>query len=369
MMHNTTPTAYFDGKTARPQLVRVLLFNKQVHVYEADTEQLIQSYPLAGCSLVENTRPQVYLTAEQTSYLVLDNQNAITGLLVHTLQARQQNWFSRLFKTQLLLLLSIIAALAIGVYFLFTEAVPRVGLSFISVQQEERLGKTILGSVVDINTIDSTSSKLAQDFTNRLQLSKIYAVKVYVVKQKEVNAFALPGGIVVINSGIIEKMGSYEELAALLGHEVTHINDRHSLRALLRQLSFTAIISIITGDASGIYGAIISNAAALQSLSYSRGLEAAADQKGMQILVDNQVNPEGMIKLMERLQTSGHNLPVDFLSSHPLTTKRIAAANAFIKQHNGITYTPHPDLENYWKQLKMGSLKIRDPRSKNPTSF
>jgi predicted Zn-dependent protease len=355
-MNNTNGITYFDGKSARPQLVRVLLFSEQVHVYEAETDHLLQSYPLANCQLAANSsKPQVYLTQEKTSYIVLDTNDAITTLLADALKARQQSWFDRLIKTHLLLLLGILTALVIGIYLLLTEAAPRIALAFVSVRQEEKMGQAFLGSVVSTEEIDSNASRLAQDFANHLRLSKTYTIKVYVVRKKEVNAFALPGGIVVINSGIINKMNSYEELAALLGHEVTHINDRHSLRSLLRQLSFTAFISLISGDA-GISGAVISNAAFLQSLSYSRSLEASADHKGMEILVNNGINPAGMTKLMERLQAEGHGIPVGFLSSHPLTTTRIADANAFIKQHNGITYTPHPDLESLWTQLKARSF-------------
>ena len=355
MLHNTTPTNWYSGAHAVPQPVYVLLFNNGVHLYDT-SEQLLQSYPISTCSLVQDiTTTRVYLTEDHLSYLLLQKENAITGFLKTALEARPRPWFRRLLSLRIAVFLSIVTMIFIGIYFLFASVIPATGLRLISVQQEVQLGKTLLRSSLAGTTVDSAASKLAQGFADQLALSSIYPVKVYVIVQPEANAFALPGGSIVIHSGILAKMKSYEELTALLGHEITHINERHSLRSILRQLSFTAFITVITGDIQGISGAILSNATALQSLSFSRQLETDADEKGMEILVRNHVDPAGMLLLLERLQSGGAEAPVEFLSSHPITTKRMEQARRFIRQHP-VVAMPHPALEQYWLALLKRAL-------------
>lgn len=346
-------TIYFDGKSARPQQVRVLFFNDNIHIYEPEQDLLLDSFPIAACSLdTLGSQTRIYLTEQRTAYLLPDPQQPVTGLLVEALEQRDKNAFSRLMKTPMVWLITLFLMLAVGAWFLLTEGAPRLALYFISVNQEEKLGQAFFSTVVDKSQIDSSASVTAQSFVNHLELSKNYRIKVYVVRDKEVNAFALPGGIVVINSGIIRTMDDYKELAALMGHEVTHINERHSLRSMLRQLSFSAFISVITGDVSGASGAILSNASALQSLSFSRRLEKSADREGMELLEKNHIDPKGMVLLMERLKENEHGMRVSFLSTHPLTKERIKAANRFISRHGNSSYTERADLQEYWQQLK-----------------
>ena len=84
-------------------------------------------------------------------------------------------------------------------------------------------------SMMQGETIDKERTKLLQEFARSMQLSNNYPIKLTVVKNKEVNAYAIPGGNIVVYSGILKAMRSPDELAALLGHETAHINERHSL--------------------------------------------------------------------------------------------------------------------------------------------
>jgi predicted Zn-dependent protease len=182
--------------------------------------------------------------------------------------------------------------------------------------------------------VDSTGTIELQDFADQLNLSRTYPIRVTLVKSDIVNAYALPGGNIVVYSGILKKIKTPEELAALLSHESTHVNERHSLKSLLRSAANGLIVSILLSDASGITGTLVSNAQTLNGLSYSRSLEKEADQKGMELLLANGVDLEGMRDLMRTLEAEG-DVPgsISFLSSHPLTKERIQAATKFIKDH------------------------------------
>ncbi|RXK83918.1 M48 family metallopeptidase [Filimonas effusa] len=382
MLHNNTPGLWFQGQYAQPKAVKLLLFNDKVNLYASETEEFLAAFAIKDCRIATEGVPvaggsafwlpdqsldgerraiwhKIYVSADASGYLLLNEANAITGFLLTAIQNKNQPILGRLRRSgPLLLLTGIFAAVVIFCYFLFTALIPAMGLRLISVQQETALGHTLFKSTVNANIIDTQASRIAQDFAGQLPLSKQYAIRVYVVEDKTVNAFALPGGIIVIHSGIIHSMGSYEELAALLGHEVTHINDRHSLRSMLQSFSFSALLSVITGDASGLTGVLASNAAQLESLSYSRKLETDADEKSMELLQASGINPEGMIRLMKRLQAEEHGGAIAFLSSHPLTSARIEHAAAFIKKHAGESYPVNTSLQQCWRQLKSGGTSF-----------
>ena len=141
------------------------------------------------------------------------------------------------------------------------------------------------------------------------------------------NAFAMPGGNIIVYDKIIAGMNGYEELAALLSHEFTHVNKRHTTRALFRQQASSLFISIIFGDVGTIGNVIVSSADDLKGLSYSRKLEKDADLNGVKILSERKIDCNGFIHLFELLEkeiTETGGEPTEWISSHPDIEKRIA---------------------------------------------
>lgn len=387
MLHNNTPGYWFQLSPSQPEEVRLLLFNDRVHLYKAQTEEFLTSFPVKECSIAptpgnrdlniisniassdtvivpasggnnDHTAAgagwhKIFLTAAQSDYLVLNDANAITRFLLTEIDNKNKPALRRLRTSGTILsLTALLAIVVIFCYFLFTSIIPAMGLRLISTQQETGLGNSLFKSTVNTALIDTQASRIAQEFADHLPLSKQYTIRVYVINNPEINAFAIPGGIIVIHSGILKRMNSYEEFAALLGHEVTHINDRHSLRSMLKSFSFSVFLSIITGDASGVTGTLVSNAAQLESLSYSRQLETSADEKSMEMLEASHIDPEGMLRLMKTLQAQESGKQITFLSSHPLTDRRIEHARSFIKQHDGGHYPVNSFLQQRWQQLK-----------------
>ena len=110
------------------------------------------------------------------------------------------------------------------------------------------------------------------------------------------------------NSGILEIMEEEEELAALLAHEVSHINGRHSLRTISRNLSNYLLVSILTGDVGGFSSIIIENSDLISSLSFSRSLEKEADLEGINLMVKADIDPRGMVDLFERFEYLGDSI-------------------------------------------------------------
>lgn len=339
---------FFNGTSAPHQQVKVLVLNKYINVYEANS--LLYSAPLDACSLQKTgNKVYVYLNTDSRIYLVLEEDTPAAKLVTEELSLSKTGSFTHSLRTKLLIFISIILLLGAGVFLAFNWAIPAIGLKIISTKQEETFGNTIYAGIAEQQKTDSTRTLLLQQFADHLNLSNTYKIRTIIIKDEQVNAFALPGGIIVVNSGIIQNMQSYEELTALLGHEVTHINNRHSLRSMLKSLSVSASLSLLLGDVSS---GIIKGATQLNQLSYSRKLETEADKAGVSVLYQNHINPDGMVRLMQTLEAMEKVKPIGFLSSHPLTQERIKIAQGAIQQLPAENYPIREDLNTLWKQLK-----------------
>ncbi len=160
----------------------------------------------------------------------------------------------------------------------------------------------------------------------------------YLVNLDMVNAFAVPGGYIYVTRGIVERMTSMDQLAGVLGHEMGHVEHRHSARQIGRTqaaqvgVGLTAVlVGGRTGEAAS-QGAGVAAHLALQS--YSRGQERDSDRFAVDVTTRAGINPGGIVAFFEVLRQVEGNRPSDlesFFSSHPLTDDRIADVNALIQ--------------------------------------
>jgi predicted Zn-dependent protease len=189
----------------------------------------------------------------------------------------------------------------------------------------------------------------------------------FLVRDKEVNAFALPGGYIGVNLGLIAMTSTRDELASVLAHEMSHITQRHiarsianskhqsllSLATLLAGLVLASRAGSSTGDA--VNATIVgSQAMAVQGqLNFSRDMEREADRVGYQVMTGAGFAPGGMAAMFEKLdQASRLN---DFggypyLRSHPLTSERIGEARS--RMGPGPVATPVNRLEHTAAQAR-----------------
>ncbi len=173
--------------------------------------------------------------------------------------------------------------------------------------------------------------------------SQRYAWEAFLVRDRSVNAFALPGGYVGIHLGLIAMTTSSDELASVLAHELSHVTQRHIARGIensKRQSLLSAAAMIVgvlaasrssRGDAAN---AVITGgqAAAIQGeLNFSRDMEREADRIGFGLLTGAGFSPAGMAAMFEKLDQASRlndSGSYPYLRSHPLTTERIGAASA-----------------------------------------
>ena len=135
----------------------------------------------------------------------------------------------------------------------------------------------------------------------------------------------LPGGNIVVYSALLKELKTYPELAALLSHEFTHVNNKHSTKSIFRQLGSRVFLSLLFGKFGNVTSIMVDQADKFKSLKYSRSLEKEADLDGLSLLRERKIDPEGFIGLFRHLRDSAPASAMpEFLGSHPDIDKRIA---------------------------------------------
>ena len=151
-----------------------------------------------------------------------------------------------------------------------------------------------------------------------------FAFRFEVVNDPSINAFAAPGGLVVVHSGLIAAAESPEEVAGVLAHEVTHVLRRHSLRQIVHDAGVVSAISLVVGDPGSLVAGL---AGRLSQLGFSRDQERDADRGALEKLRAARLPADGMLRFFDRLrgeEGAGPAAPA-WLMSHPATEERVAA--------------------------------------------
>jgi beta-barrel assembly-enhancing protease len=225
-------------------------------------------------------------------------------------------------------------------------------------QYELKLGESLSEGVMKGLDIDQDRSLALQDFSTYIDFQTDYPLDFKVVRSEDINAFAMPGGKIVVFDALLDKIKTPEELAGLLAHEATHVKKRHSLKGLARNLSGYLFISILFGDLSGLTAVLIENANSMYSLTYTRSLEHEADEMALQTLAHNHLDQQGLVSLMKTLGEAAPDLDsvgidlkkFQFLSTHPLTEDRLAfAKKTALTQSNPVK---NEGLESAFLSLK-----------------
>jgi predicted Zn-dependent protease len=188
----------------------------------------------------------------------------------------------------------------------------------------------------------------------------------FVVMEKDINAFAGPGGYIGVNSGLILITEAESELASVLAHEIAHVTQRHLYRAYeaSSRLSIPTAAATLAAVLLGTQSPALGQAAivAIQAgnvqfqIDFTRENEAEADRVGMQTLASSQFDPRSMPTFFERLQQStryyGQNVP-EFLRTHPVTASRISDTRGRAETY---PYKQYPDSLAY--QLTKAKLQV-----------
>jgi beta-barrel assembly-enhancing protease len=228
------------------------------------------------------------------------------------------------------------------------------GLNFFSQNQEVAMGRSYSEELNrELQLVDHPEvSGYVERIGRRLvavSLRKDLEYRFFVVNTSEVNAFALPGGYIYVNRGLIEKAENESELAGVIGHEIGHVVGKHSLKQLSKRLLLSGVTvgaGLAVSAKSRKWGEVVMAAGGIgvffASLKYSRDDEREADWLGLTQLYQAGYDPSGMVTFFEKLEamSKGSGRMPAFLSTHPLPAERKANMR---RQLAGLSGGPKPD--------------------------
>jgi predicted Zn-dependent protease len=226
--------------------------------------------------------------------------------------------------------------------------------SVLSPQQEQQLGRVILRELRRTLPLmaDPQLNAYIRSLGYRLVASNPDAQGDFtflVIEDKAINAFATPGGIVAINTGLILAVDNEAELASVVAHEIAHVTQRHLARMYAEsgKVNLATGLAILAALVAGAYdqqagaaGLATALAAGAQSqLNYSRANEQEADRAGIQTLANAGFNPRAMPAFFDKLQRQsgggGADGITEYLRTHPVTSSRISDSAARADQFDG----------------------------------
>ena len=188
----------------------------------------------------------------------------------------------------------------------------------------------------------------------------------FVVDDEALNAFAAPGGFIGLNSGMILATESESEFASVLAHEIAHVTQRHIVRAIdhasrsnlpvLAGILAAVIVGAHDVEAGQATAAAVIGTRAQSQINFTRQNEMEADRVGIRILADAGFDPRAMAGVFEKLENAARYSarPPEYLSTHPVTTNRIAEARDRAER---LPYRQHESSERYY--LVRARLRVR----------
>ncbi len=253
----------------------------------------------------------------------------------------------------------------------------------ISVQEELRLGQSYAAQldrelpIVRDPAIQTDLDRIAARLTPFSQRREV-TYQFRIVNSAVVNAFAVPGGYVYVTRGLIEHAGAMDELAGILGHEIGHVEHRHSARQIGRAQAAQVGIGITQVLTEGRRGADVVNTGAaitgnLVLARYSREQEEESDRTAVALTTAARINPQGIVNFFQTLQRVEGDRPgalESFFLSHPLTATRIEATQALIAATpaaQALVTTGEHDAPEF-QRLKAAVRRLPPPADAKPPS-
>ena len=243
-----------------------------------------------------------------------------------------------------------------------TDLMVEWAVARIPIEWEQKLGETVYQDFLSKETVlkEGPAVSAVQEMTQRLT-EKIpnnpYKFQISVVQSPVVNAFALPGGYVVVFTGLMTKAESGEEVAGVLSHELNHVLQRHGMERMVKMLGLSAVVGILLGDQQGLTGLAKQVGMELVTLKFGRAQETEADVTGIRLLSDARIAPDGMIRFFERLSEKDKER-VEVFSTHPMSAARAALLKAELAALP--KRTPEP-FTFQWKTIQ-DSLGVSEPK-------
>lgn len=305
---------------------------------------------------IEGTQPgEPTLTSRDLALVA-----ALTGLEIGPLSAqieagRRQRNRSRLLRW---VVAPVVLTLLLGVLpWLALEGLSGLVADHLPASLEAQLGEMALESSAE--AMGGAKAVLADAEVDRLlalvvdRLAKARPAeprpRLHLYKSHVVNAFALPGGHILLTTGLLRELKSADQLTGVVAHEWSHLRHRHGVRHLVRRAGLFLVIAALVGDSGALATVVLQGAGEVLDLGHTRAMEEQADSDAVAQLRDAGLSPLVLAEALSAIDqqaTGAADLPA-FLLSHPATTERLQA----IRQAAGKATAPGPVLAVDWLKL------------------
>lgn len=322
------PARYYDGRSAVAHVVTLKVAAYGIDII-GDNGKLLARWPRRGLMLGGGfAQGGLALTSDKAPaaravVTTREAAQALVALLPDVTARRRQRSRGLVLRYGAVTL----AMLAIGAF--IVDRLPEMVAPFIPFQTKQAIGRAVAESI-----FPEAQNCLAPAGLGRLEAlgeelrtaARIeHELEIQVVDHPMVNAFAAPGGVVVLTRGLIEKAEDPDQVAGVLAHEIGHVQHDHATVGVLRGVGITAMLQFLTGG-SGLE--TLADAGGMVALlSYSRAAEEEADAAGIAMLEESGVNADGLSRffsVLAREEGASGYFP-SWLSTHPPTEARRAA--------------------------------------------
>jgi len=329
----TGPGIFYDGQSARPHNVTVTVTPANRVFLTDEAGNAVASWPCDDVRIAD--APQGLLrmrvqTDEQARLEVADAMLAQTLMQSCTYlkhgDAIERSTTWKIVGWSIAACVSIVLVAVYGVPAIAERLVP-----FIPYTVDQRLGAGVKTSLVR-QLSDGKVCKpepAAQEAFLRLQDKLLTQandlngpVDIVILPSSMKNAFALPGGHVMIMSGLLEDARSADEVAGVIAHELGHVAGRHSMQKLVAESGLYFLLGIVLGDFSGST-VLIAGSRAILNAGYSRDAERDADRYAIELMARANGDPAAFATMLERFSAGSPFGVLNLLSSHPHTEERV----------------------------------------------
>jgi predicted Zn-dependent protease len=348
---------FYDGKSARSHPAVVSVDAEAVTIL---TEEKERRWPSKGLSLAfEANEARLSHSAEPDARLVVSRSDwtQAGGLL-----AKQTARRDRSRERRLAIALAVAAAAVTGFVFIGVPALSGPLARATPVEYERNMGRNFdLQMNALFSRCEGEDGQAAlQAMTDRLasNADTVFDIRIRAVQAPMINAFALPGGSIIVTDDLIRSAETPDEVAAVVAHEIAHVEKRHVMQAVWRSLGLGLILDAVVGGGSGAGQQAVLLAGQATDLSYGRAAEHEADERGRALLHEAGFSSKGMAAFFDRLSKMEDQKlaeAAEFAATHPASGRRAREARA--AERPG---APALSAED-WRRVK-SACKAEDPK-------
>jgi Zn-dependent protease with chaperone function len=329
-----TPARLYDGRHGRPEAVAATLATEQSAIEIQHADGRVTIVPTASVRLepaLGRTARRLWL--DDTAYLELEQLGSLAPL-----EARVPAGFRFVNAAERRLSAVLIA---VPILLLLLWVIVKFGIPVAADSLATKLSPELLAAIDDqvLKGLDTTYLDPSKLLPAR-QMEIVKGFRAHTASQPGLpayhiefrkfdagpNAFALPGGAIIITDEMVEIAQSNDELFAVLGHELGHVHHRHGMKLVLRKMGLFLLVSFFLGDVSPLFATAGALPAILVETGYSRHFESEADDFAVRFCIASRIGLKPMIALFRRLrERAGESALLAWLSTHPALEERLHA--------------------------------------------